>query len=374
MNLNQEIIEILKQEGCNIVGFADLRKLPDSFDKARKGFDFGIVMGEAYSAEGLKQFLDSGNPDRFGNDSGDAYATLDRYNAALIKFLKSKKFKAIDKHLTTTLTHKTVGTLAGLGWIGRCALLTTKAAGCGLRLTTVLTNAPVKCGEPITKSQCPPHCSECADICPANAIKNGLWEQGIHRDEFFDVKACRAFRNSQDDFCGLCIAACPFTKEGLGYTYDNDGDFDVKSFLIENAKKKKALEKKTPLVSLNAVQVVDFPEENRKNVLKIVNPDKWNVVMYKLKKYKDKHVAINFSADVKRIGSGGDLNWQINNNDHPIVGSVKNAKENQWYSMSGNWVGFFTGSYPVFFLSTWENNSDKTTYYIDNFYIDILDE
>jgi len=38
MNLNQEIIEQLNQEGCNIVGFADLRVLPE---EPRKGLEVG---------------------------------------------------------------------------------------------------------------------------------------------------------------------------------------------------------------------------------------------------------------------------------------------------------------------------------------------
>ena len=69
MNLNQEIKHLLKQEGCNVVGFADLREFPVS---SRKGFDFGIIMGEPYTAEGLKEYLE-GNPDRLKNDSGATF-------------------------------------------------------------------------------------------------------------------------------------------------------------------------------------------------------------------------------------------------------------------------------------------------------------
>jgi len=41
MNLNQEITQLLENEGCKIFGFADLQILPL---EQRQGFDTGIVM------------------------------------------------------------------------------------------------------------------------------------------------------------------------------------------------------------------------------------------------------------------------------------------------------------------------------------------
>lgn len=213
MNLNQEIIRLLDKEGCKIVGFADLRILPE---EPRRGSDFGIVMGEPYTAEGMKENLE-GKPETFDYDSGATFEPLERFKKSVIQFLKEKGYKANTKYLNTVVTHKTIGTLAGVGWIGRCALLTTKEWGPAMRLTAVLTNAPLECGTPITKSLCPPDCAACADICPAKAIKEGLWEQGVHRDEFFDVKACRKGRQKRKPMCGLCISICPYTKKGLGY-------------------------------------------------------------------------------------------------------------------------------------------------------------
>lgn len=213
MTLNQELIQLLENEGCSIVGFADLRILPE---EPRRGSDFGIVMGALYAAEGMRENL-QGNPDRFGNDSGATFEPLDRYKKTVIKFLKDNGYKANTKYLNTTVTHKMVGTLSGIGWIGRCAILTTKEWGPALRLTAVLTNAPVECGTPIIKSLCPADCTACADICPTNAIKEGLWEQGIHRDTFFDVKACCKGRQKRKPICGLCISVCPYTKKGFGY-------------------------------------------------------------------------------------------------------------------------------------------------------------
>jgi epoxyqueuosine reductase QueG len=212
----------LENEGCQIFGFADLRILPP---EPRKGLDVSIVKGAPYTAEGMKGNLE-GNSEKYATSSRATFELLDRYQKTVLKFLKEKKYKASITYRNTGylngITHKMVGTLAGIGWIGRCAILTTKKFGPTLRLTAVLTNAPLECGKPITKSMCSPKCNECVNICPAKAIKEGLWEQGIHRDTFFDVAACRKILNSRrkngtEGLCGLCISACPYTKNGLGY-------------------------------------------------------------------------------------------------------------------------------------------------------------
>lgn len=228
MNLNQGMTQLLKDEGCRVFGFADLTLLPPEFESTRRGASVAIVMGEPYgTAEGIRDMLD-GNNGKFGSASGATFGSLARYKAAVKGFLKAAKVKSDIKYLNTTITFKMLATLAGIGWIGRCAVLTTKEWGGALRFAAIATDAPFECGTPVTKSQCPPDCYECADICHVNAIKKGvLWERfpdgtGVHRDEFFDVKTCRMGRRQRDlsaqsePTCGLCICACPFTKKSVG--------------------------------------------------------------------------------------------------------------------------------------------------------------
>jgi len=214
MKMNQEIVELLKHEGCTIFGFADLRILPA---EPRKGLDVGIIMGAPYTAEGMRENLE-GDSGKFARDGGATFEPLERYTKTVARYLRSKGYKAnYKKYRKMLITDKTVGTLSGIGWIGRCALLVTKAVGPALRLSALLTNAPLECATPITESQCPADCTACADICPTQAIKEGLWERGVHRDEFFDVNACKKGRRARQPMCGLCISVCPFTKKGLGY-------------------------------------------------------------------------------------------------------------------------------------------------------------
>ena len=231
MNLNDEIIELLKQEGCNLVGFADLRCLTK---ESRRNFDYGIVIAMPFSKEAMIANFNS--PQKYYEERRPMTQRLNKLRELTADYLISKRydvladfptFSADDKdNLTSILPVKTVATLSGIGWIGKCALLVTKEYGSALRMTVVLTNAPVDCGIPVTKSKCPPNCSVCVDICPGKAPLGVNWEAGIDREKFFDAHACYSTAQTRakeklgiedDSLCGLCMSNCPFTKKGLGY-------------------------------------------------------------------------------------------------------------------------------------------------------------
>jgi len=111
------------------------------------------------------------------------------------------------------------------------------------------------------------------------------------------------------------------------------------------------------------------------DLLKVVNPsgaEAWAVALSSLSSIKDQNRKITFSADVMRVGAAGTLNWQINNSDYPSVGTpISNAAASTWYNMSGTWTGTPTDDTPYLYLSTHENNSSTTTYYVKNFTITI---
>jgi len=112
--------------------------------------------------------------------------------------------------------------------------------------------------------------------------------------------------------------------------------------------------------------------EGRSDVLEVINPQSWAVAHYDLSMYKDKKITIKFSADVKRLGASADLQWQVNNDDYPIVGNkIENAETDKWHSIGGEWTGIPTNNYPSLFMSTHENNSESTTYLISNFNIEV---
>jgi len=122
----------------------------------------------------------------------------------------------------TALPHKTVATRAGLGWIGKCALLVTKEYGSSVRLSSLITNAPLECAVPIVNSQCG-NCMVCANACPGKAVSGNLWSENIDRDDFFNSIQCRkAARelaakhiDKEITLCGKCIQVCPYTQAYL---------------------------------------------------------------------------------------------------------------------------------------------------------------
>jgi len=128
----------------------------------------------------------------------------------------------------------------------------------------------------------------------------------------------------------------------------------------------------TSLSSSVNYQIVNLTSESRNNVLKVVNPTEWAIAYYDLSSYKGQNKTITFSVQIKRVGASGTLNWQVNNNDYPSVGTpINNASAGIWHSMNGTWTGTPSDNEPKLYISTHENNSGSTTYYISNFTITV---
>lgn len=121
--------------------------------------------------------------------------------------------------LTAAVQHKTVATRAGLGWIGRSALLITRRYGPRVRLGTVFTTLPLPVAEPLRASACG-RCTRCVEACPAGAIRGAAWQEGLPREELVDALACRATAErlllacvgAHNAVCGVCIAVCPYSR------------------------------------------------------------------------------------------------------------------------------------------------------------------
>jgi epoxyqueuosine reductase QueG len=120
------------------------------------------------------------------------------------------------------MPHKTVAVKAGLGTIGKSALFITKQYGSAVRLTSVLTDAPLNIKEPEVESICG-SCMICANACPGKAISGRNWSPELNRDDFFDVGACRKKArelaaqalDKKITLCGKCIEVCPYTRKYL---------------------------------------------------------------------------------------------------------------------------------------------------------------
>ncbi|WP_097027185.1 4Fe-4S double cluster binding domain-containing protein [Clostridium peptidivorans] len=225
--LSAEIRERLIEKGASIVGFADLKDIPES---QREGYRYGISIAVA-----LNPFVITGIEDGPTKDYYDEYVRvnklldeLDKYAVEIIKhhgfgaLPKVKKSITTDETvLRTTLPHKTVATRAGIGWIGKCALLVTKEFGSAVRLSSVLTDAELDVGLPIDEGKCGT-CNTCKNLCPSSAVLGVNWKVNMDRDNYFDAFKCRDEGRKRSDklgveerVCGKCILVCPWTQKYL---------------------------------------------------------------------------------------------------------------------------------------------------------------
>lgn len=150
-------------------------------------------------------------------------ALLDRATFLLARILSEGGYRALPIPASQTVDraaqagafpHKTAAVLAGLGWIGRHALLVTEHYGPRIRLATVLTDLP--CPEPSVQasSRCG-DCRVCQEACPAGAIQGAVWAPGLERSSLVDAHACLDYMQTHFDktgrgsVCGVCMAVCP---------------------------------------------------------------------------------------------------------------------------------------------------------------------
>lgn len=226
--MEQKLKNILVEHGASLVGFGDLSHLVSG------SLTRGISVAVAIPADVIRA-IEDGPTMEYYREYFRINDLLDQAVTAGAEFLAQNGYEA--KALThdsvvetdnyrTALPYKTVATRAGLGWIGKCALLVTKEYGSAVRLSAILTNAPLTCSTPINESLCG-NCTACADACPGRAVSGKLWNVSMDREEFFHAldcrKAARALAKERLDkeitLCGKCVFVCPYTKK---YIQAND--------------------------------------------------------------------------------------------------------------------------------------------------------
>ncbi len=222
-----ELRNHLTAAGAALVGCADLRSLPKEI---REDLPRGVSIGAALDPA-IVRGITAGPTLQYAAEYRRVNDLLGNLTRLAADFLTQCGYRAVARAVTvdtldydtlaTPLPHKTVATLAGLGWVGKCALLITKNFGSAVRLGSVLTDAPLPPGEPVTAGRCG-KCTDCVEACPASAPSGRQWQQGMSRADFFDAFACcrraeELARNAgiAETICGVCIAACPHTQRCL---------------------------------------------------------------------------------------------------------------------------------------------------------------
>lgn len=172
MNPTKEFRDYLISQGAALVGIGDLTAVPSS------DYPVGIAVAVPLPKHIIKDLQLAPTREYY-----ELYTTLnDKLNAIVTageEYLISRGYHAyalttdrimVDSDNHSSLPHKTVATRAGLGWIGKNCLLVTPQYGSAVRISSLLTDAPLTCDAPITRSQCGA-CHACVRYCPAHALK-----------------------------------------------------------------------------------------------------------------------------------------------------------------------------------------------------------
>ena len=218
--LSRALEASLRNAGADLVGFADLT---DSHSPGQPALTTGVALAIALD----RAIVARGDADvaalHLNYHSG--YLRMSALVSACQEMLTGYGFAAWAPEVTRNLpglvgafSHKLVATRAGLGWVGRSSLLVTFRYGCAVVLGSVLTDAALMHGRPVTESHCGP-CTRCVTACPYGAIRGPEWHPGVERDCLLDAYLCSRKREESvaelgfKHPCGLCMRACPVGGE-----------------------------------------------------------------------------------------------------------------------------------------------------------------
>jgi epoxyqueuosine reductase QueG len=213
MCINKTIVDFVSRKGVDIIEFVDLSVLPDAM---RRDYCNAILIGTPLSENYLRSLSSDRKVDYYEFAQKEAF--IDRLAESLVEVLTSKGYQSYAQSesniandglydantCTSTLPHKTIALLTGIGWIGKDDLFVTHKYGSGFCMCTVLTDAPVISEKrEIMTSQCDT-CETCKVICPEQAISGNNWEIGCSRESLVDINRCKQ--------CLKCLALCVWTQ------------------------------------------------------------------------------------------------------------------------------------------------------------------
>lgn len=222
--LKETLFQVFAKKGAKLMGVADLSGI------VKGDLRTGVSVAVALPKHIVRDLQTAPTKEYY-----DAYyainAQLDAIVTAGAELLLDSGYRAVanttkvikaNADWCTPLPHKTVATRSGLGWIGKNCLLVTKQYGCAVRLSSLLTNAPLPCSTPITESRCG-KCTVCVERCPAGALTGALWTPETQREGLLHKEACKEMQiqrmkqatGIETDLCGLCFAVCPYTQNYL---------------------------------------------------------------------------------------------------------------------------------------------------------------
>lgn len=214
----EELERIAIDGGAVLFGVANLQELPSDVPEVDiGGLTTGICFGYRLSDVVIDGIED--HPTRtYQYHYRQVNLALDRIALAIASRIQEAGYRAFpvpssqivdwDK-ISGHISHKIIGRLAGLGWIGRNNLLVNPRYGSRVRYASVLTDLVLPFDEPI-EGGCG-DCRACISVCPGGAIGEAAEEFDLERCKT-TIDVVRKKANIGSKICGICIKACPGPK------------------------------------------------------------------------------------------------------------------------------------------------------------------
>jgi epoxyqueuosine reductase QueG len=202
--------------GIDLFGVADVTVVRDEFllDPALRGqFDRGVSLGKRLAGSVLDDVRE-GPTALYMHHYRQVNFLLDRAALLAAGFIQDRGYRAVPiaasqiidwERQRAHVSHKKIGQLAGIGWLGRNNLLVNPDYGAQFRLVTILTDMPLKTDSPLA-GDCE-ECAGCLSACPASAIK-ATRAAFDHQACFEKLKEFRRSGRVSQFICGLCVRAC----------------------------------------------------------------------------------------------------------------------------------------------------------------------
>lgn len=209
---------------CGVADFSLNRKeLIETYGEDICRYPYAIAIGHKMLEEIIETIPLTYNDDELAKQYLDEYFNSHKRVSAIsqkvVKFIENKGYHAIvldvsgtasELNLKMPFSNKASANLAGIGWLGKNNLLTTKEFGPRLSWSTVLTDAPL--GDYAKKpmqSLCD-DCTICVKACPGNAIV----DLPDPKESYSPVKCGNYLKARKDEgrpvACGMCLYICPF--------------------------------------------------------------------------------------------------------------------------------------------------------------------
>ena len=230
MELTEDLKEAARKAGADLVGVADLGPFksepsclpPQLVEKFRNAVSIAVHLDDTI-IDGIQ-----GSPTpEYVRHYRAVNAKLDGITAQLEQWACRRGFSAFaipasqtvdETNLLGSISHKAVARLAGIGWQGKSLLIITPQYGPRIRLSTLLTDMPLRTDAPL-KNRCGT-CEKCARACPAEAIRNVTAKDRYKtREEALWFSRCvgqtlrfKAMPGIGAQVCGVCVQVCPFGK------------------------------------------------------------------------------------------------------------------------------------------------------------------